>query len=60
MNDDQANLILGVRAQQSVAASVTLDLPTSARQLARALAHMALGGSLLWALAAAACLAHSL
>jgi hypothetical protein len=60
MNDDQADLILGVRAQQSVSAAAELDLPTSARQLARAVAHLALGGFLLWAVAVAACLAHSL
>ncbi len=59
MNDDQANLILGVRAQQSVSASAELDLPTSARQLARSVVHLALGGCLLWAVAVAACLAHS-
>jgi hypothetical protein len=60
MNDDQANLVLSVPTQQSGSASATSDLPTSARQLARALVHLALGGSLLWAVAVAACLARSL
>jgi hypothetical protein len=61
MNDDQTDLILGVRADQNAsAADGQVDLPTSVRQLIRALAHLVLAGSVLWAVAVAACLAHSL
>jgi hypothetical protein len=61
MNDDQTDLVLGVRAEQNASASNgQVDLPASVRQLVRALAHLVLGGSVLWVVAVAACLAYSL
>jgi hypothetical protein len=61
---DRNHSIMCVRAQRNTAAPgvavQAADLPTSMRQLARALAHLAVGGSVLWAVAAAACLAYSL
>ena len=49
MNDDRTDPVYGVPASQlSTSASVAqaVDLPTSARQLMRSLAHVSIGGSL--------------
>jgi len=56
MDDDQTYPDIGA----SPPAGQVSDLPTSERQLMRALAHLVIGGSLLWAIAVAACLAQSL
>ena len=63
MNDDRTDPVYGVPASQlTISASVAqaADLPTSARQLVRSLAHVSIGGALLWAVAVAASLAQSL
>jgi hypothetical protein len=62
MYDDQEDYDLGVRAQRNPAASTgqAEDFPNSVRNLVRALAHLVLAGSVLWTVAVAACLAHSL
>jgi hypothetical protein len=59
MNSDQADLVSDGRARQSTASEPASDLPTSARQLVRSLAHLMLAGSVLWGVAAAASLAQS-
>ena len=62
MNDDRTDPVYGVPASQlSTSASVAqaADLPTSARQLVRSLAHVSIGGSRLWAVAVAASLVQS-
>ncbi|HXA23156.1 MAG TPA: hypothetical protein VNW90_12740 [Acetobacteraceae bacterium] len=59
MSNDETDF-LGEYAQHGASAAQALDLPTTVRQLMRALAHLAVGGSLLWTVAAAASLANSL
>jgi hypothetical protein len=59
MDDDETDF-LGEYELHSASSAQPLDLPTTVRQLMRALAHLAVGGSLLWGVAAAASLANSL
>jgi len=59
MDDDETDFI-GEYELHSTSSAQALDLPTTVRQLMRALAHLAVGGSLLWGVAAAATLANSL
>jgi hypothetical protein len=62
MNDHQYETDFDYAPARQVASSSVqaADLPASAHQLARALAHLVLGGAVLWPVAAAACLAQSL
>jgi hypothetical protein len=63
MNDDRTDPVYGVPASQlstSASPAQVADLPTSARQLMRSLAHVSIGGVLLWGVAVAASLAQSL
>jgi uncharacterized membrane protein len=63
MNDDRTDPVYGVPASQlstSASPAQAADLPASARQLLRSLAHLSIGGFLLWAVAVAVSLAQSL
>jgi hypothetical protein len=59
MDDDQTDFF-GEYELHSASSAPALDLPTTVRQLMRALSHLAVGGSLLWGVSVAASLANSL